>query len=74
MLISLGSKDPSLRVTEGDLVRGGLSSETLEDSHVGVAEDDWSVSNDSRELPGLVGWLVGRIVSEEAELCELKWK
>ena len=69
MLTSLGSDDPSLGVTAGDLLREGLSSET-----VGVVKDDWSVSNDSRELLGLVGWLVGRIVSEEAELCELEWK
>ena len=62
MLTSLGSDDPSLGVTEGDLLRGGLSSETVEGGQVGVVKDDWSVSNDSRELLGLVGWLVGRIV------------
>ena len=62
MLTSLGSDDPSLGVTEGDLLRGGLSSETVEDGQVGVVKDDWSISNDSRELRGLVGWLVGRIV------------
>ena len=62
MLTSLGSDDPSLGVTEGDLLRGGLSSETVEDGQVGVIEVDWSVRNDSRELLGLVGWLVGRIV------------
>ena len=74
MLTSLGSDDPSLGVTEGDLLRGGLSPETVEDGQVGVVKDDWSVSNDSRELLGLVGWLVVRIVPEEAELCELEWK
>ena len=61
-MISLGSEDPSLGVTEGDLLRGGLSSETVEDGQVGVVEDDWSVSRECRELLGLVGWLVGRIV------------
>ena len=40
MLISLGSDDPSLGVTEGDLLPGGLSSETVEDGQVGVVEDD----------------------------------
>ena len=40
MLISLRSDDPSLGVTEGDLLLAGLLSETVEDGQVGVIEDD----------------------------------